>query len=215
MIHRPDAKVTPVLSLLCLISFSLATLGQQTPYTADSLMAAFNSAPQNSPKGAQITFTGVIAEIRPSSVIFKSSGNDRVICELVSSGRNHTEGHAVGSSLTVTGKVRGRGALGNVTLDQCSPVLTDVASRETATIEPPDERREEEEIAPSAVVAITDAIETAPSVIPDAVPSTSPAPPTQATKTPAVSKKPVPPNKPVQSQLIGTSGVFQGQTPNS
>jgi hypothetical protein len=100
--------------------FSLPALAQETVYSADSLMAAFKKGSQISLKGTEITFTGAIAEIKNSRVTFKSSGNDKVICELVLSIENGNEELLVGSPLTVVGKVRGRGMLGNVTLDECN-----------------------------------------------------------------------------------------------
>jgi hypothetical protein len=51
---------------------------------------------------------------------FRSSTNAKVICELVSSTDVRNGGFSLGSRLTVVGKVRGRGILGNVTLDECS-----------------------------------------------------------------------------------------------
>jgi len=108
--------------------FPVAAFAEEdTTYSADSLMAAFKDRREASIKGSQIKFTGVIAEIKKSSVVFKSSGNDKVVCELSSSGSNWTGGHPVGSPLTVVGKVRGRGLLGNVTLDQCGLASTETS----------------------------------------------------------------------------------------
>src|SRR5262249_25145403 len=64
-----------------------------------------------------IKFTGVIAEIKKSRVVFRSSGDDKIICELVSPVGTGKDGPVVGGPLTVIGRVRGRGMMGNFTLD--------------------------------------------------------------------------------------------------
>jgi len=174
-----------------LISLSVVALAQDTSYSTDSLMAAFSKGSQSSLKGSEITVTGVVAEIKKSRVVFKSLGNDKVICELASS--MAIEGHPVGSSLTVVGKVRGRGVLGNVTLDQCNLASSNVvASNEPATIAPPPEPSE---------APITEVEETAPVVVADAVPEKPnlPAGPAQPPKAPAVA---APPNKTVTANEL-------------
>src|SRR5262245_50397728 len=107
-----------IVLVVCSISFKLVVQAQHKSYSTDSLMAAFDQDSPASLKGSEITLTGVIVEIKKSRVVFKSLGNDKVICALGSP--IAIEGHPVGSSLTVVGKVRGRGMLGNVTLDQCN-----------------------------------------------------------------------------------------------
>jgi hypothetical protein len=159
------------LLVVCSISFRLVAQAQDTSYSTDSLMAAFDKGSQTSPKGSEITLTGVIVEIKKSRVVFKSLGNDKVICALASP--IAIEGHPVGSSLTVVGKVRGRGMLGNVTLDQCNLASSNVASTQPATIEPTLEPSEE---------PITKVEETTPAVVADAVP-TKAIPTGQARKT--------------------------------
>jgi hypothetical protein len=149
------------LFVVYLISFNLVAVAQDTSYSTDSLMAAFSKGSHSSLKGSEITVNGVVAEIKKSRVVFKSLGNDKVICELVSS--IAIEAHPVGSSLTVVGKVRGRGMLGNVTLDQCNLASSNIASTEPAPIEPPLEPSEEQ---------ITEVGETTPAVVADAVPAT-------------------------------------------
>ena len=64
---------------VCLISFSLVVLGQGTSYSTDSLMSTFSKGSHVSLKGAEITVTGVVAEIKKSKVVFRSLGNDKVI----------------------------------------------------------------------------------------------------------------------------------------
>jgi hypothetical protein len=159
--------------LVYLISFSLVALGQDTSYSTDSLMAAFSKGSQASLKGAEITVTGVVAEIKKSRVVFKSLGNDKVICELVSS--IAIGEHPVGSSLTVAGKVRGRGMLGNVTLDQCNLASSNMASTEPTTIGP--------SVEPEQPIAEVE--ETTPPVVADEVPTKSilPTGPAQPRKT--------------------------------
>jgi hypothetical protein len=144
LIERSTAKRAGiVLFIFCLVSLSHVTLAGETAYSADALMAAFKKGSHTSLKGTEITFTGVVAEIKKSKVIFKSSDNDKVICELVSYAGNGNEEHLVGSALTVVGKVRGRGILGNVTLDQCHLALLDVVSKEPPTAEPSPRQSEE------------------------------------------------------------------------
>ena len=157
-----------------LILFSEVELAQDTTYSTDSLMAAFNKGSHASLKGSEIAVTGVVAEIKKSRVVFKSLGNDKVICELASS--IAIEEHPVGSSLTVMGKVRGRGMLGNVTLDQCNLAPSNIASTQPASIEAP--------IEPS-VEPITEVEETTAGVA-DAVPAKPNLPPgsAQSPKTP-------------------------------
>jgi len=108
--------------LFCTISLTLPAAAQESTYSADSLMAAFEKGSKVSPKGSEVVFRDVVVESKNSKVIFKSSHRDKVICELVSI-KNHDKPPSVGSELTVTGKVRGRGLLGNVTLDYCSVAL--------------------------------------------------------------------------------------------
>jgi len=106
------------------IWFSLVAAAQESTYSADSLMAAFKTHSNISLKGTEITLTDIVAETKKSSVLFKSSGNGKVICELASPIYNGNTKLFVGSPLTVVGRVRGRGILGNVTLDDCSLALS-------------------------------------------------------------------------------------------
>ena len=165
--------------------FAAAGLAQE-PYSADSLMAAFEKTSQSSLKGVEITFSGVVTEATSSRVMFKSSRNDRVICELVATMRQGNPNTLIGSPLTVVGKVRGRGMLGNVTLDQCrvyKPV--DVAVTESAVVE------HVEEAAEPAVATTETPESTAP--VADAVSATSPPTPApvKVIKTVAVAPKPL------------------------
>src|SRR5437762_2079035 len=109
--------------LFCTMSLTLPAAAQERTYSADSLMAAFEKGSKVSPKGTEIVFRDVVVESKNSKVIFKSSHNHKVICELVPSNENHNKPPSVGRELTVTGRVRGRGLLGNVTLDFCSVAL--------------------------------------------------------------------------------------------
>src|SRR5881628_2454057 len=122
--------------LFCTISLTLPAAAQESTYSADSLMSAFEKGSKGSPKGSEIVFRDVVVENRNSKVIFKSSHRDKVICELASN-KNHNKPPSVGSELTVTGKVRGRGLLGNVTLDYCSVAL--VADSTVSTYPGPQE----------------------------------------------------------------------------
>ena len=143
-------------AVFCLTRFSFAAAAQQSMYSADSLMEALKKGSSLSVKGTEITFTDVVVESRKSSVLFKSSGNHKVTCELASPIRNANSKLLVGSPLTVVGKVRGRGILGNVTLDDCTPALSvataDSNSSEVAPVEPvatqaaPEQSQEQPEI---------------------------------------------------------------------
>src|SRR5689334_11870265 len=90
-----------------LISFGSLTLEQQ--YSADSLIGSFTRDGKSPVKGMSITFTDVVVETRVDRIVFRSSGNDKVICELLGPIKKNG-GVAAGSALTVTGWVRGRGA---------------------------------------------------------------------------------------------------------
>ena len=141
---RPSLSFLAVLLPLCVPLVSLA----QERYSTDSLMAAFENASKTSIRGTEITLTGEIVESKKSRMIFKSSRNDKVICELASP----INGGIIiaGGSITVVGRVRGRGLLGNVTLDECrltsTPSVEAIAStatvEEPATVEPPNEPTE-------------------------------------------------------------------------
>jgi len=101
--------------------------GQDKTYSADSLLATFQKGSPISLKGSEIKFVGVIAEVKKSRVVFKSSGDDKITCELVTPIGASKDVPVVGGSLTVVGKVRGRGMMGNVTLDPCVRTLADIA----------------------------------------------------------------------------------------
>src|SRR5437879_1417982 len=111
-----------LISAFCCICLSRVAVAQGPTYSADSLMAAFEKGSKISLKGNEITFTDVVIENKKAKVIFKSSENGRVVCELVSPMDNRNVELAVGSPLTVVGKPRGRGIFGNVTLDECRVV---------------------------------------------------------------------------------------------
>lgn len=113
-----------LLTAVWLISFGGLTVEQQ--YSADSLIGSFTRDAKSPVKGATITFTDVVVETRVDRIVFRSSANDKIICEL-----RAPIAVAAGSPLTVVGRVRGRGALGNVTLDDCS-----VTAAAAAAIEP-------------------------------------------------------------------------------
>jgi len=130
--------------LFCTMSLTLPAAAQERTYSADSLMAAFEKGSKVSPKGTEIVFRDVVVESKNSKVIFKSPHSHKVICELVPSNENHNKPPSVGRELTVTGRVRGRGLLGNVTLDHCSvalvagsPAAADPVPQEAASA-PPD-----------------------------------------------------------------------------
>jgi len=181
-----------IVSLVCSLCFSLVAAAQVASYSADSLIAAFNKGSQTSLRGTEITFTGVIAEIRKSRVVFKSSGNDKINCELASPLQNLNEKGFVGHSLTVVGKVRGRGMMGNVTLDSCR--LVDAVTKETVTAEAPQQEPEQ---------PVTQAVEfTEPIPEPAPVPEPDPA---AAAPVPAVA---VPPKRPASVELARAAKAY-------
>jgi hypothetical protein len=135
-------------SLFCLLALTVAATAQETTYSADSLMSAFDK--KASLKGADITVRDVVVDNRNSKVSFRSSDLGRVICELDPASANHTKQPAVGSTVTVSGKVRGRGFLGNVTLDNCSLV-----THEEKEVVPAEPTAPEVAVAPPDIVSET------------------------------------------------------------
>jgi hypothetical protein len=149
--YRKAAKYKRIpAAVLWLVGFAFTAKAQQPAYSADSLISAFDKGSRVSLKGTEVVVRDVVAETRISKVIFKSSQNDRVICELGPSTQHHKQA-AVGSALTVKGRIRGRGLLGNVTLDDCnvaaieeptatasaeSTVTPDTVPQEAASAEP-------------------------------------------------------------------------------
>ena len=138
-------------SLFGLLGLTVAATAQETTYSADSLMAAFDKAsPKTSLKGTDIVLRDVVVDSRDSKITFRSSESNRVICELNPASMTRNKQPAVGTTLTVTGTVRGRGLLGNVTLDNCgfapAPQETAVAAEVIPQPEP------EVAIAPGDVV---------------------------------------------------------------
>ena len=127
----------PLLFIVCFIVFS-AHLMSQERYSADSLIASFGKNSRSAPKGSSIAFTDVVVESKKGKVVFKSSGNDKVTCELGTSADN-TVGPGVGTTVTVIGRVRGRGVLGNITLDDCRLKAAEIVTEAVPTVidEPP------------------------------------------------------------------------------
>jgi hypothetical protein len=168
--YRPKARSASIflIALSCVVSFGLAATAQELTYSADSLMAAFEKGSKRSPKGTGITFRDVIVESKNSKVIFKSSRNDKVICELGPATDARNVQLSVGSPLTVIGRVRGRGLMGNVTLDECKLMLTD------ATEAAPDVVAEEPAIALDTI--LQEAANAAPEVIPQEPTAAAPPP---------------------------------------
>jgi hypothetical protein len=107
-------------SLFCIAGFRLAATAQVQTYSADSLIATFQKGSKLSLKGTEISFSDVVVEQINSRVVFKSSQSGRVFCDLSALTGNNTPHVSIGSLLTVSGTVRGRGLLGNVTLDNCN-----------------------------------------------------------------------------------------------
>src|SRR5689334_16764806 len=87
--------------LLCILGCSVIAAAQEKTYSADSLLATFQKGSPVSIKGNEIKFVGEIAEVKKSRVVFKSSGDDKIICELVSPIGSSKDVPVVGGSLTV------------------------------------------------------------------------------------------------------------------
>jgi hypothetical protein len=132
--HFKARRRSPFL-FVAVLSLNLTATAQESPYSADALMTAYKTG-QNPPKGAEITFHDVVTEVRRTSLTFRSSEKDRVICELASSLDRAPEQPVLGRPVTVVGRVRGRGVLGNVTLDQCTLAASIVAVNAPAPLEP-------------------------------------------------------------------------------
>lgn len=134
----PELKnvVRICLFLVCSAGFKGIAFGEETSYSADSLMATFKKGSTVSVKGTEITLTGVVAEIKKSSLIFKSSENDKVVCDLDTPFVGSVA-PVVGKPFTVVGKVKGRGMLGNVTLERCGTPATALASTAISAVAEP------------------------------------------------------------------------------
>jgi hypothetical protein len=164
------------LLVLCLGGNSAAILAQER-YSANSLMAAFDSFSNTSPKGTSIALTDVVVESKKTRIVFKSSKNGKVICELASP---LSDNIASGTSLTVVGKVRGRGMLGNVTLDDCS-LKTSEAVAETPPVVLPETLPVRVEVAAAPLaqpvvppIAPPVVAKAAPAVVPVGIPAVVP-----------------------------------------
>jgi hypothetical protein len=139
-LHQTKSASIFLISFFWLVGLGLPATAQELTYSADSLMATFDNGSKPSLKGTEITFRDVpdVIEIKNSKVIFRSSGNGKVICELGPSTEKRHVQLGIGGPLTVIGKVRGRGLLGNVTLDECHLALIEgtTASPDVISQEP-------------------------------------------------------------------------------
>src|SRR4029453_11984590 len=121
-------------AVLCwLVALALTAQAQEPTYSAKSLLATFEKGSHISLKGTEVFVRDVVAETRLSRVIFKTPQSDQVICELgpPAMAAQHGKQAAVGSEL----RVKGRGLLGNVTLDDCDVAPIDVAPIDVAPID--------------------------------------------------------------------------------
>jgi hypothetical protein len=139
-----------------LFGLALSAKAQEPTYSANSLTATFEKGSQISVKGTEILLRDVVAEITNSRVIFRNSRSDRVICDLGPSAQHGTP-LAVGSELRVKGRVRGRGLLGNVTLDGCN-----VAPIDESTVTPITPYTDPQELASAEPDVILETEETSP-----------------------------------------------------
>jgi hypothetical protein len=158
-------------SLFCIAGFRLAATAQVQTYSADSLMATFEKASKLSLKGSEITFSDVVVEQINSRVIFKSSQSDRVFCDLSALTGNNTPHVSIGSLVRVTGKVRGRGLLGNVTLDNCKLAPVVAASADTIPQENPSVPADAVAVIPDEPAPVDPVLERHPEPATDVVPA--------------------------------------------
>jgi hypothetical protein len=173
-----------IASLMCFLGLTVFATAQESTYSANSLMVAFDKGANV--KGAQITFRDVVVDNKNSRVTFRSSETNRVICELNPVSANHSKPPAVGSIATVIGKVRGRGLLGNVTLDNCSVAVPE----EAAVAAPIAAQPEPQEVAPTAPEGIIS--EAAPATIALGNELPQPQEPAKSIATPAKAKTATP-----------------------
>jgi len=133
--YRQGAKGARVsAAVLCwLLGIALTAEAQEPTYSADSLTATFEKGSHISLKGTEIFVRDVVAEARISKVIFKNSQGDKVICELGTSAQ-HDRQAVAGTELRVKGRVRGRGLLGNMTLDACTIAPIDESTATPSTV---------------------------------------------------------------------------------
>jgi len=139
----------PAAALCWLLGLALTARAQESVYSANSLISTFEGG-SRAVKGTEIVFRDVVAETRFSKVVFKSSQSDRVICDLIPAAQ-HGNQAVVGSVLKVKGRVRGRGLLGNVTLDDCSilPAEEPVAATAAPETVPQEPASTEPEVIPA------------------------------------------------------------------
>jgi hypothetical protein len=139
----------PIASLFCLLGLAVVASAQETIYSANSLMAAFEK--DSKLKGADITFRDIVVDNKNSRVTFRSADNSRVICVLNPASANPNKQPPIANMVTITGRVRGRGLLGNVTLDNCA--LATHAETVAVPAEPP--APQEVAVAPPEAVSET------------------------------------------------------------
>ena len=135
-------------SLCCVLALAVVRTAQETTYSADSLMSALDK--KASLEGTDIPVRDVVVDNKNSKVTFRSSVLGRVICELDHASANHTKPPAVGSTVTVTGKVRGARSLGKRTLDNCRLVAA-----EAKAVVPAEPADEEIAVTPPEIVSET------------------------------------------------------------
>jgi len=131
--QRAKGARVPAAALCWLVGVALTAKAQELTYSANSLIATFDRASHISLKGTEVFVYDVVAETKISKVIYKNPQGGKVICELGASAQ-HDQQPAVGSALRVKGRVRGRGLLGNVTLDDCKIEPIDEATATTYTV---------------------------------------------------------------------------------
>src|SRR5215831_6433288 len=146
-----------IASLFCLLGLAVVATAQETIYSANSLMAAFDKGAKL--KGADVTVRDIVVDNKNSRVTFRSGDSSRVICELNPVSANSKKQPAIASMVTITGRVRGRGLLGNVTLDNCGLV-----THEETAAAPAEPVPQEIAVAPPEVVTETTSPPTDPPV---------------------------------------------------
>jgi hypothetical protein len=171
--------------------YGAVAVAQEPTYSADSLMSAFDPGSRLSLKGTTIALEGPISESSRTRLVFRSSKNDKVICELRSPLSSSDTRYAVGNQIAVVGKVRGRGLLGNVTLDQCSAATPTVSAEEP----PPLPETVEASAPPPEEMVVTTPIETEVAAVAPIVPTPAEQPTTgRVMAPPAARVKKLPPS---------------------
>ena len=106
-----------------------------TAFTPDSLLRLYESDKKAAKRlsGATITLTGRPDAASPKRLVFRAYTRDKLTCSFAISDIDTAK--FIGKVVAITGRVRGRGFMGNVTLDDCTVTSAlDVSGDEPLTI---------------------------------------------------------------------------------